>query len=465
MKEKKSFKKISAIIAAIFVLSAFGGCSADKTERTPVETLTITNAPKEVDLSEKTVRLGVEYTPKENVVPFAVRWHCDGQSVATVDERGVLTLVSAGKIVVTASVIGKREVSDKVAIEVTGGQTEVSSITVTGRPENDTVAFPCEPFTLSYKTDPVAEDLAVEWYSTSSATASIDENGLVRVRGKGATEIGVVSKTNKKVKDSFILYVGGAQSVRGVSIVGKPTNNTMRAGTSTALLCGYEPRDCGWFEEVWSSSEPEVATVDESGKLTAVAEGQTTITLGVKGKDVSDSFILTVGKGLDPLCEDFEYALIKDGFGYGNYRSIAKNYDDVILSLTEDKTEIPSGGSGKALKAEAASNAYAGAILTPRDGIKVGVKYRFSAKIKLLSVSGGSAYVYCNVKMSGSKNPDSFAYGGDELKLVSDGESIVLTGEFTVENADVSFEIFVCDTKHSAVAVSFTIDDVIVVEA
>lgn len=461
MKEKmfnrRRFCAVSFILAA--VLSLGGACANNENAGAlhPVESLKITGAPETaVDLSEKSVQLGVEYSPEQNVEPFAVRWYCDGQSVATVSENGTVTLLSAGKIVISASVIGKREISDKVTIEVKNDETPVTSLKLTGRPENDTVSFPSEPFTLSYASKPEnADEFSAEWYSTSDNVATIDEKGKVRVHGKGATEIGVRVKGKKSVSDSFVLYVGGAPRVCEIAISGKPQNNTMRAGTSTFLSCEYLPQDCGWFKEEWQSSDVSVAQIGENGELIAVNEGRATITLTAKGTSVSDSFELVVSKGLDPLCEDFEYAALENDAGSGNYRKIAKNYEGVNVSLTDNAEEIPQDGSGKALKVSAGRAAFAGVILIPRATVTAGKTYRFSAKIKMIDrPASGDAFVFCNVKTDGKTHVF-------KTNSLAAGESVLLTGEFTAENGgEITLEIFAHNGKGEEMQISFCIDDV-----
>lgn len=458
MFNRRRFCAVSFILAA--ALSLGGACanSENAGAKATVESLKITGAPDTaVDLSEKSVQLGVEYSPEENVAPFAVRWYCDGQSVATVNESGIVTLLSAGKVVISASVIGKREISDKVTIEVKSEEQTVSSLRLTGRPENDTVSFPCEPFTLSYISAPEnAEEFSAEWYSTSENVATIDEKGEVRVHGKGATEIGVRVRGKKSVSDSFVLYVGGAPRVREIAISGKPQKNTMRAGTSTFLSCEYLPQDCGWFKEEWHSSNVSVAQIGENGELAAIGEGKAIITLTAKGTSVSDSFELIVSKGLDPLCEDFEYAALENGAGDGNYRKIAKNYDGINVTLTEIAEEIPQGGSGKALKIFADRAAFAGVILIPRANVTAGETYRFSAKIKMLSrPASGDAFVFCNVKTGGITKCVF------ETKSLAEGENVLLTGEFTADiSGEITLEIFVHNGKGEEMQVSFSIDDV-----
>lgn len=466
MKEKTFNRRIICIVSFILVaiMSLGVACTSDENKgaTVPVESLTITGAPESaVELSEKFVQLGVEYSPKENVEPFAVRWYCDGQSVATIDENGKLTLLSAGKIVVSASVIGKREISDKVIVEVKNQENPVTSISVNGRPQNDTVSFPCEPIPLSYSAEPEnADAFSVEWYSTSASVATIDENGVVRVKGNGATEIGVRVNGKKSVSDCFVLYVGGVTSVSEIRISGRPQNDAMRAGTSVFLSCEYQPLDCGWFKEEWQSSNETVAKIGENGRLVAVSEGKATITLTAKGKSVSDSFELSVTKGLDLMCEDFEYASLENGTGSGNYRKIAKNYDGVNVIVTDDADEIPQGGSGKALKISAEQKAYAGVILIPQAHVTEGETYSFSVRVKMLSrPATGNAFVFCNLKADGK---DKCVF---ETATLAEGESVLLVGEFTADKSgEISFEIFAhSGIKDEAIDVSFCIDDVALV--
>lgn len=454
-------RKLCIILFILAAVMSFGvACASDGNNgaTVPVESLKITGAPESaVELSEKSLQLGVEYSPKENVEPFAVRWYCDGQSVATIDENGKVTLLSAGKVVISASVIGKREISDKVIIEVKSEENPVTALTLKDRPENDTVSFPCKPFTLTYSVEPEnADAFSAEWYSTSANVATINENGEVRVNGKGATEIGIRVKGKKQVSDSFVLFVGGATEVSEVSISGKPQNNTMRAGTSTFLSCEYLPADCGWFEEEWNSSDVSVAKISENGELVAIKEGKATITLTAKGKSVSDSFELSVTKGLDLMHEDFECATIENGAGSGNYRRIEKNYNGVNVTITDDAEEIPQGGSGKALKVSADGEAFAGVVLVPKATITAGETYRFSVKVKMLSrPDTGNVFVFCNVK-TGGVTKKVF-----DTRNLSDGESVLLEGEFTADiSGEVTFEIFAHNGKGEAINVSFCIDDV-----
>ena len=67
------------------------------------------------------------------------------------------------------------------------------------------------------------------------------------------------------------------------SITLDKTEATLKAGESLTLNATVVPEDTTDKTVVWSSSDPAVATVDENGKVTAVAAGKATITATVGG--------------------------------------------------------------------------------------------------------------------------------------------------------------------------------------
>ena len=82
--------------------------------------------------------------------------------------------------------------------------------------------------------------------------------------------------------DRFSLYAiayrdGDAPKVTGVTV---DKNETVmnKIGDTVQLTVNVEPKDAGNKKIIWTSSDPKVATVDETGKVTALAEGTAVIT-------------------------------------------------------------------------------------------------------------------------------------------------------------------------------------------
>ena len=459
MRKSTWISRIFVFIAIVALsVAVFAACDKNETPQTPttpvpVQSITITGKPDgEVDVSTGTIQLGISYTPTENVEEFSVKWSSNTQSVASVDANGLVTLSGAGRTTITAEVIGNASVKDSFSLTVTDSAVAVSSITITGRPVSDTVEMGAEPIQLGYTYAPDnASDFAVEWYSSTSSVATVDANGLVTVHGAGASEISVTVK-GTSVSDKFTLLVGAAAvEVTGVTIGNKPDGNTLRAGTSWTLDYTFEPAEAVAFDVEWSSSAPDVATIGENGAVTAVGAGKTTITLKVAGKDVSDSFELTVSAALDPLHEDFEYATIVNSSGSGNYSLIKNNYDHVTVDLTSDTNEVPAGGSGNALKVSTTDNGYPGAQLTPSVLPVAGESYTLSIDLRMIT---GGATLYCNINVDGTNlsNPPAVT--------LEENESGKLTGTFTVPETIASFRLEVFAINSAAGEMAFAIDNI-----
>ncbi len=458
MRKSTWISRIFVFIAIVALsVAVFAACDKNETPQTPttpvpVQSITITGKPDgEVDVSTGTIQLGISYTPTENVEEFSVKWSSNTQSVASVDANGLVTLSGAGRTTITAEVIGNASVKDSFSLTVTDSAVAVSSITITGRPAGDTVEVGAEPIQLDYTYAPDnASDFAVEWYSSTSSVATVDANGLVTVHGAGASEISVTVK-GTSVSDKFTLLVGAAAvEVTGVTIGNKPDGNTLRAGTSWTLDYTFEPAEAVAFDVEWSSSDPDVATIGENGAVTAVGAGKTTITLKVAGKDVSDSFELTVSAALDPLHEDFEYATIVNSSGSGNYSLIKNNYDHVTVDLTSDTNEVPAGGSGNALKVST-TNGCPGAQLTPSALPVAGESYTLSIDLRMLT---GGATLYCNINVDGTtlSNPPAVT--------LAENESGKLTGTFTVPETIASFRLEVFAINSAAGEMAFAMDNI-----
>lgn len=91
--------------------------------------------------------------------------------------------------------------------------------------------------------------------------------GKYRVRAVNAS-------INQYVSPEYILYLG----VRPTSVSASQTQVTLEAGSETTVSATVLPTNAFDRNVTWSSSNPDVATVDSTGKITAVAQGTAIIT-------------------------------------------------------------------------------------------------------------------------------------------------------------------------------------------
>lgn len=124
-----------------------------------------------------------------------------------------------------------------------------------------------------------AEDTApaVEWESSKTKVATVDENGKVYAKSKGKTTI--TATCGKFTAECNVEVVPEPEPVAVESISLNETTLSLEEGQTFQLTVSYTPAESErTAEEIeWSSSNESVATVS-GGMINAIAEGSTTIT-------------------------------------------------------------------------------------------------------------------------------------------------------------------------------------------
>jgi uncharacterized protein YjdB len=122
-----------------------------------------------------------------------------------------------------------------------------------------------------------ALDKTVVWSTSNAEVATVDENGVVTAVANGTATI-----TAKAGEFSATCEVTVAVAVTGVTL-DKETATLTAAGATVELVATVAPETAADKTVVWSTSNAEVATVDENGVVTAVANGTATITATAGG--------------------------------------------------------------------------------------------------------------------------------------------------------------------------------------
>ena len=223
-----------------------------------------------ITISEKELFLvkGQSATLKATVLPDnatdkTVQWTSSDPSGATVDQNGTVNAVAGGKATVTASAGG---FSATCAVTVTF--IPVSSINLD---KTNLTLEKGETATLTAFVSPnEATDKTVQWTSSDTSVASVDQNGQVTAVNSGnATITATAGDFSATCVISVIIPVA--------SITMSSTELTLRIGETALLEATILPEDATDKTVVWDSSNPNVATVD-GGKITALNFGVTVIT-------------------------------------------------------------------------------------------------------------------------------------------------------------------------------------------
>ena len=253
----------------------------------PVESVTLSDTHLDMEKGEsKTLTATVK---PDDVTDKTVSWSSSNTSVATVTNEGVVLAVAAGTSTITATA---------------GGKTATCSITVTVAVTSISLDQPSlnlikgETKALNATITPNdATDKTITWKSNNAEIASVDNYGLVTGTGNGTTTI-IATCGGKSASCNVTVTV----PVSSVTL--NKTELSLLEGTSETLVATVNPSDATEKTVSWNSSNPSVATVDNNGKVTAVASGNATITASCGGKSNTCAVTVTKKGGLSDRPED-----------------------------------------------------------------------------------------------------------------------------------------------------------------
>ena len=224
-----------------------------------------------VTLSETTLQLnkGEDHALKATIQPGnasdkTVQWSSSDSSVASVDQDGKVTAVGGGSATIKATA-GSFSATCSVSVNV-----PVTSISL------DIHVLSLEKGTFTVLTATVspedASDKTVQWSSSDSSVASVDQDGKVTAVEVGKAKI-TASAGGFSASCSVICV-----SIPVSAIVLDRTSLSLAKGASETLTASISPREATDKTVTWSSDNPSVATVDQNGQVTAVNAGNACIT-------------------------------------------------------------------------------------------------------------------------------------------------------------------------------------------
>lgn len=190
------------------------------------------------------------------------------------------------------------------AIEFIGVIVPVTGISLEGCPSDTLIAGNSQ--LLKANLEPVdPDDSTLNWSSSNSATAAVDNTGLVTALSEGTATITVITTDGGFTDQCGVRVRKAIIPVLSVRIDNCP-GAILDAGDTHPLSALVSPADATDQSVRWSSSDTLVATVDAGGLIRAVSEGTATISvttadgrytnscmIGVKSPDVNSNDDLT----------------------------------------------------------------------------------------------------------------------------------------------------------------------------
>lgn len=246
----------------------------------PLQALEI-DGPETVDINQ-TVQLTV--TPVPARAKVNVEWSSSDPDIAIVDSDGYVTGLAEGDVVITATSVDYPNVF--ASIEITVTEPAIESLTVQGPKE----VYVGATITVTAVITPEYISQAVTYISSDQRIMTVDQAGKVTGVAPGTATLLVYSKYQPSVFTSYAIEVL-PREITELAIMGK---NELYV-TETAQLTAHANDNTINALVDWSSSNPEVVTVDAEGIVRAISAGTTTIRAVLKdNSEVYDEFAITV---------------------------------------------------------------------------------------------------------------------------------------------------------------------------
>ena len=269
--------KVTAVRKGSTTISARIGLTYKKCTVTVVDSSIKVNKPTAVIYTGGTSTQTVQLRVTVKGASKAVTWTSLNPAVATVDEKGKVTSVSDGQAVIMATANGK---TDTCVVKVLKNSISLNMDTMQLGTKGNGSAIKLTPtivgtgksvkWTTSDKTVATVSGGRVTGKNTGTAIITATANGV-----SATCEVTVIKDSLSISEEKVLLYTGETKQIR--------SNATRKEVV------------------VWESSNDNVVTVDEKGKLTAVGEGTATIRIslsnaaaGTVSRDTTDTCEVTV---------------------------------------------------------------------------------------------------------------------------------------------------------------------------
>ena len=299
----KIAKKFTGLLLASLMAVSLVACGVD---------ITSVGLPSDMTLSKGESRqLEVEFGANDNATSEAIakaaegivlNWTSSDEKVVTVDQNGLITAVGAGSAEVTVS-IEDGNISSTCVVNVV-----VPAEGIVVPDEVELVINGTDSMELAAKATP--EDATGTYFTYESSNASIvtvDEDGNITAVANGEADIttvlhqvltatGETATSEDAATDTKFTAVTHVTVLTDVeAIVFENTEGILNVGNTYTISASVEPETASdnLSTLTWSSSDETIATVDQSGKVTANSAGNASIT-ATAPNGISATYDLTV---------------------------------------------------------------------------------------------------------------------------------------------------------------------------
>ncbi len=228
----------------------------------------------------------------ENATNKEVTWSSSDTTIATVDDNGNITAINEGTVAITVASVEDPQITVSTDITIVASIIEVTEIQIVD------VTSPIEIGDIGKINISILPENAtnkeVTWSSSDTNIATVDNNGNITPINEGTVTLTVTSVENDQITVATDITVFQSVPVTGIEIT-PATLNDIFAGQRASLRAKILPENATNKEIVWTSSDPNIATVAHNGSISSIAPGTITITAtSAENNQITASRTLTV---------------------------------------------------------------------------------------------------------------------------------------------------------------------------
>lgn len=258
---------------------------------------------KEATLQEgSNLTLHATINPSDTTDNKTLTWSSDNEDVATVED-GVVTAKSEGTAIITVKTendlfdtckitVSKKEIIidsvslDKNSVTLTEGDSDLLHATI--NPSDTTL------------------DKTLTWKSSNPKSVIVDTNGKITGIALGESDI-TVTTVNGKEASCHVIVERKSKPIISVSL--DKNEITLKKGNTDTLHATINPSDTTEDKTLtWRSKDETIATVTEQGVITAVAQGDTVISVTTANNKTAECVVHVYDTSKDALEKTIERA-------------------------------------------------------------------------------------------------------------------------------------------------------------
>lgn len=258
MKQDTSFILFIAILGLIMVIGTSNPIDSSAAQ---IKSVKITNKPTDPLIVGSHLKLQTKILPSK-IKKKKVVWSSSREKVATISSKGLIRTLKKGKTKITAAL---KDTKKKTSFWLTvKNPVKLKKLKIRGNKQVQVGNSLQLNLSLTPRN---ATNPDINWKSSNTSVAAVDDNGLVTANRAGKVTITAREKNSKKKATIKIKVLN--VPVTGIHFA---ANNikSIETGNSQALSAQISPLNATNKKIRWSSSNKSAATVDENGVVTAL---------------------------------------------------------------------------------------------------------------------------------------------------------------------------------------------------